>query len=223
MKGKIAEIFESIQGEGIYIGARQLFVRLFGCNLRCKFCDTKLANYIEYTPQELVSYLKNTYSGNHSVSFTGGEPLLQNDFLKETMKLTKESGFNNYLETNGTLPESLSEVIDFVDIVAMDLKLPSSTGLVGFWNEHAKFLRIASQKDVFLKAVICKDTEQKDIEDAIKLIKESVNFAILVLQPNSFEDDEELRMKLLNYKEMCLRENIFACSIAQMHKVMGVL
>lgn len=139
MKGKISEIFESIQGEGIYAGERQIFVRFFGCNLSCKFCDTPLSQYSEYEPQGLISELR-FYQGNyHSVSFTGGEPLLQKDFLKEVLILLKQEGFRNYLETNGALPEALNEVIEHVDIVAMDFKLPSSTGAGDFWQAHRDF------------------------------------------------------------------------------------
>ena len=150
IKGKIAEVYKSVQGEGIYLGEKQIFVRSFGCNLNCRFCDTKLDSFREYEPQELFKEIKLHQDNHRSVSFTGGEPLLQKDFLKEILKLTQKCGLRNYLETNGTLPDELKEVIDYVDIVAMDLKLPSSTGLCGFWGEHRRFLELASRKEVFL-------------------------------------------------------------------------
>ena len=146
MKGKISEIFDSIQGEGLYLGERQIFVRFFGCNLGCKFCDTKPGRFIEYEPQELLEEIKLYPKDCHSISFTGGEPLVQKDFLKEVLGLTKKQGYINYLETNGTLSDALNEVIEYLDIVAMDLKLPSSTGLEYFWEAHSKFLKIASAK-----------------------------------------------------------------------------
>jgi organic radical activating enzyme len=222
VKGRITEIFESIQGEGIYLGARQLFVRFFGCNLSCEFCDTKLDTFSEYAPEELLEELKQHEGNYHSISFTGGEPLLQKDFLKETLKLTKVSGFRNYLETNGTLPDTLREIIEYVDIVAMDLKLPSSTGLNNFWDAHRKFLELASQKEVFLKAVICQSTLEKDLDEAIKLIKEVNKNAIFVLQPNSYEDYNQLSEKLENFKDICAKENISARIICQMHKIVGI-
>ena len=82
IKGRISDVFESIQGEGPYVGERQIFVRLFGCNLNCKFCDTKLERFDEYTAPELLDRILEFRGNYHSISFTGGEPLLQKDFLK---------------------------------------------------------------------------------------------------------------------------------------------
>ncbi|MBP7836242.1 MAG: 7-carboxy-7-deazaguanine synthase QueE, partial [Candidatus Omnitrophica bacterium] len=58
MKGKIAEVFDSVQGEGLYLGEKQIFVRFYGCNLGCRFCDTKLQSFMEYEPEELFQELK---------------------------------------------------------------------------------------------------------------------------------------------------------------------
>jgi 7-carboxy-7-deazaguanine synthase len=222
MKGKISEIFESIQGEGIYVGEKQIFVRFFGCNLSCRFCDTPLNKFSEYEPQRLLSELR-SYPGNyHSVSFTGGEPLLQKDFLKEILIQSKQQGFRNYLETNGTLPEALNEVIENVDIVAMDFKLPSSTGSGEFWQVHRDFLKVASKKEVFVKVVICDSTKDEDFKKGLEIIKEANPNVRLVLQPNSFEDGELLNEKIEDFKTACLRERIAVCLIPQMHKVMGI-
>lgn len=218
MKGKIAEIFESVQGEGIYFGERQLFVRFFGCNLNCRYCDTKLDCFREYDPYELVAELKLHRNHYHAVSFTGGEPLLQKDFLKEVARLSVQEKFKTYLETNGTLPEYLEEVIDHINIVSMDVKLPTSTGLDSFWGIHREFLKIASKKEVFVKAVICNSTEDEDLVETIRLIKEVNKAAVLVLQPNSFEDGKPMRQKVRRFKERCMRHHVTACVIPQMHK-----
>jgi organic radical activating enzyme len=222
MKGKISEVFESVQGEGLYLGQRQVFVRFFGCNLACEFCDTRLDTFTEYEPQELLDEIKLYDSGINSVSFTGGEPLLQKDFLKEALKLTHRENYKNYLETNGTLPFDLGDVIDDLDIVAMDLKFPSSTEAGNFWEAHRKFLKIASRKEVFLKAVICASTTEEDLREATKLIKEVNRSAILVLQPNSFENNGTLAEKLERFKGLCRKEKVTACVIAQMHKIAGL-
>ncbi|MGE5197010.1 MAG: 7-carboxy-7-deazaguanine synthase QueE [Deltaproteobacteria bacterium] len=220
--GKISEIFSSVQGEGLYCGRRQIFVRFFGCNLSCKFCDTRLNNFEGFSPYRLLAELKKYPEDFHSISFTGGEPLLQKEFLGEVLKLTKERGIVNYLETNGTLPDALDEVIDLVDIVAMDLKLPSSTGLVSFWKEHRRFLKIASRKEVFLKAVICKSTTGDDIREAIKLIKGTNKDAVLVLQPNTEEYDAQLKNKIEKCRKACVDAHIKVKVIPQMHKLLGV-
>jgi len=223
MKGRIAEVFESVQGEGIYLGEKQLFIRFFGCNLQCRFCDTKLDSFSEYEPHELIEQIKAYYEDYHSISFTGGEPLLQKDFLKELLYYTNCYGYQNYLETNGTFPEELSEVIDYLDIVAMDLKLPSSAGLdKDLWDRHRDFLKIASRKQVFLKSVICTSTREDDLNAGIGLIKETNKAAILVLQPNSYEDYVQLNDKLESFKEICISNDITTCIIPQIHKIAGV-
>lgn len=221
-KGKISEIFNSIQGEGLYLGAHQIFVRSYGCNLSCKYCDTKLHSFKEYEPQELFEEIRHRHNGSHSISFTGGEPLLQKDFLKEVLNLTDRSGFVNYLETNGTLPEALEEVIDNLDIIAMDLKLATSGGGDSQWDNHRNFLRIASKREVFLKAVICNSTHEEDLTESISLIRSINKAAILVLQPNSFEYDKRLQEKLENFKKVCENSKITTCIIPQMHKIVGL-
>ncbi len=223
MRGKIAEVFESVQGEGIYLGEKQLFVRFFGCNLSCRFCDTELDSFKEYEPHELFEEIKFFHDDYHAVSFTGGEPLLQKDFLKEVLYRTCCYGHRNYLETNGTLVAELEEVIDYLDIVAMDLKLPSSTGHdKHFWDEHRDFLKVASRKQVFLKSVICENTSADDINESLRLIKECDRSAILVLQPNSLEGYGALIDKLNNFKDLCRKEQVTVCIIPQIHKVIGV-
>lgn len=222
MKGKIAEVFESIQGEGLYVGSRQLFVRFFGCNLTCGFCDTKLTTYIECELEDLFARLKLWKNEIDFLSFTGGEPLLQKDFLRELLRLTKAEGFINYLDTNGLLTDELKEVIEYIDIIAMDVKLPSSTGMSGFWQRHKEFLKIALPKETFLKAVICENTKEADLYQAIKLIKETNSSIVLVLQPNSYEDNEEVAEKTERFRDICLDNQIISCVIPQVHKIIGL-
>ena len=197
-------------------------MRLFGCNLDCKFCDTKLNGFKQYQPQELLQEIKTFRDKYHSVTFTGGEPLLQKDFLKEVLPLTRRAGFANYLETNGTLPEALKEIIEYVDIVAMDLKLPSSTGLKPFWDAHREFLKISSEKEVFLKAVICQSTQEQDLRQAISIIKEINPAVVLVLQPDSSQDYRLIKEKIDTFSEICTEENIVTCILPQVHKLAGV-
>jgi 7-carboxy-7-deazaguanine synthase len=219
---RISEVFDSIQGEGLYFGQKHIFVRFFGCNLICKYCDTKMHSFMEYEPKELLKEIMLYGPGFEAISFTGGEPLLHKDFLKEILRMTKSHGYTNYLETNGTLIGELKEVIDDVDIVAMDIKLPSSTGCGHFWGIHRRFLKIACAKDVFLKAVICASTTQDDIQETINLIKEVSPYVVLVLQPNSCEERGVLISKLENFKELCVKQYVTACVIPQMHVAAGV-
>jgi len=120
---KIAEIFASLQGEGRNQGKPCLFIRLAGCNLRCRWCDTAYAQDggIE---TGIDAILKQTQSQNLSyVCITGGEPLLQADELEQLLVLLHQMGYSIDIETNGT--------IDFTRLqpyssICMDVKCPSS-------------------------------------------------------------------------------------------------
>ncbi|MFH1577542.1 MAG: radical SAM protein, partial [Candidatus Omnitrophota bacterium] len=159
----------------------------------------------------------------HSISLTGGEPLAQKDFLKEFLPLIKQEGHKTYLETNATLPEGLRDIIDYVDIIALDFKLPSSTGLGrDFWKEHDAFLRIGAGKDIFVKAVICKATDFADIKKAVDLISGFNRNVTFVIQPNSFELDKTLMHKIQEFKKFSLEFLPDVRVIPQMHKMMGV-
>ena len=142
--------------------------------------------------------------------------------LKEILKLTGKHGHRHYLETNGTLAAELGELIEHIDIVAMDLKFPSSSGMGDLWEKHRDFLKIARRKEVFLKAIICQSTQEEDLREALNLIKEVSPASILILQPNSYEDRDILQEKLGKFKEICSRANVIACVIPQIHKIVGL-
>jgi len=99
----VSEIFESVQGEGKYAGTPMLFIRLAGCNLRCPFCDTlyALKEGKEMTINEIVKIIEKTKLAY--VCWTGGEPLLQKEAVKNVIKRTKQ--VYHHLETNGILLE----------------------------------------------------------------------------------------------------------------------
>lgn len=220
MNGKITEIFKSIQGEGIYQGVEQIFVRLYGCNLKCIFCDTKIETYQEKTVEEVLESVL-SLGAVHSISLTGGEPLLQLDFFKELAQKLKQRNFLVYLETNGILYKNLKTVIEYVDIISMDFKMPSSTDLKSYWNDHREFLAIASTKEVFIKAVIGKNTQLPDILAAIAIMKEINPYIYFVLQPqNPFE--ELLKDKLQSFKRTIEKHNIKVQIIEQLHKKLGI-
>ncbi len=220
MKAKISEIFKSIQGEGAYQGRNQVFVRFFGCNLSCRFCDTKPEYYQEKTLDQVIREIY-SYQDYHSVSLTGGEPLLQAAFLKALAHELKAAGKLVYLETNGILHQSLEEVLDFIDIIAMDFKLFTSTGIGDFWRQHREFLKISKDKDLFVKAVIRKKTHIDDLRIGLGLINETRRKIPLILQPeNPFEDD--LKEKLSYFEKICQERGIDVKIVPQLHKELKV-
>ena len=219
---KIAEIFDSVQGEGIYAGVRQVFVRFFGCNLKCAFCDTPLETYLEKTPGAVKEEILK-YNNFHSISLTGGEPLCQADFLKDLLQDMRALRCKIYLETNGTLPLELRKIIDDVDIIAMDIKLPSSTQGVSLWAEHEDFLKTALEKEVFVKMVVTSETEPGDILRARTIIRKANPCIPVILQPNWPDGCMTLLDKMVSFKRELVLYGIHDVRILpQAHKVVGI-
>ena len=102
MKLKVNEIFYSLQGEGSRTGRPTVFIRLAGCNLNCEWCDTDHEIYIEMTIKQILDEVRK-YDCRW-VCATGGEPLLQSNFLFLMHGLTAENYWIQ-IETNGTLLE----------------------------------------------------------------------------------------------------------------------
>jgi len=102
---KVAEIFSSIQGEGLRQGEPTLFVRLSGCNLECSFCDTKYAwrKGKDYSTAQILEEIKKQRHRFPTkwICLTGGEPLLQD--LSDLVQKLKEEKFKIQVETNATL------------------------------------------------------------------------------------------------------------------------
>ena len=185
--GRISEVFSSIQGEGVYVGCPQLFVRLDGCNLHCRFCDTPRAASVETMTAgaltDAVLDMEKRSGPHHAVSITGGEPLLQAEFLAEFLPMLKSQGFRTYLETNGTLPEALRQVIAGAEIVAMDIKLESASGEPARFAANRAFLTIAAEKEAFVKIVVTADVDADEFTEAVDVIADVDPAIPLVIQP----------------------------------------
>lgn len=213
---KIKEIFTSIQGEGTYIGQKHIFIRFSRCNLNCKYCDTDFkTNLKEYSVDELYDYLKNIDC--QTLSLTGGEPLLEADFLEEFLK-KYYSKLNKkiYLETNGVLTSELKKIIDFVDIVAMDIKLKSATGQENNFLENDNFLKIASKKEAFIKVVFNGKIEEDEIFNVVQLAKKYGS--TVILQPEMPIKDNNIIKTFDKFYEKYKNIRL----IPQVHKFLGV-
>ena len=243
------EIFSSIQGEGLYIGQRQIFIRFLMCNMSCSYCDSKEVLVpqktfrVEETPgkrdfksfnnpatiEQLIGFVEQfnkTKGLHHSVSLTGGEPLLQVDLLKNLIPRLKEKGHKIFLETNGTMPERLAEIISMIDIVAMDIKLPSMSGAADKLADHKKFLDKAIEKEAFVKIVFGRDSKPLEIEAASKMIEEVSPLIPLVLQPVT--PTKEIKHgptpdQMLLFHTIAKRHLDDVRVIPQVHKLMGQL
>lgn len=181
ISAQINEIFDSIQGEGPYIGYRQVFIRFCGCNLNCDYCDTEFLKGNSYTPHELAEKIRSyNLDAVHSISITGGEPLIHYEFLQEFFPLINKK---IYLETNGILALALESVIEMTDIISMDIKLNSSTKIGDVFSQHEEFLNVATKfnKEIFAKIVFDENIKDYEIHDCIRLANK---FQIpIILQP----------------------------------------
>jgi 7-carboxy-7-deazaguanine synthase len=164
----VAEMFTSINGEGLKQGAPATFIRFSGCNLTCAWCDTKWANEedcpaIYLTPDEIYGYALD--KGLSNVTLTGGEPLIAPHFGELLRKFADDTFFFTEIETNGSVPldyiRRSGEKISFT----VDCKLPSSGmsdrivyknfGLLGK-RDCVKFV-IGGGEDLEQAAAIMKD------------------------------------------------------------------
>lgn len=238
----LREIFSSIQGEGPYIGCRHLFIRFAGCNLTCRYCDTprevpaKCRVEVEpgsreftsipnpLTPEEVAMLLSGLKTDEyHAVSLTGGEPLLYPEFLRELITFLGGARRGIYLETNGSLADELAAVVDRVDIICMDIKLPSATGMRPLWEEHRRFLSTARGKEIVIKAVVSRETPVEEVIMAAE-IAESAG-AVLVLQPVTARDRNRQPTPLLLLRLQALALEIAGDVrvIPQVHRLCGML
>jgi organic radical activating enzyme len=203
----LAEIFTSIQGEGPLVGVRQVFLRLAGCHRRCRFCDTpaalmtkpkswqheaasgrdqKCSNPVAVEGLAAILHdLRNISGPFHSLSLTGGEPLLQADFLRAALPRLRRTGWRIYLETAGDRWRELAVILPWLDFVAMDIKLPSVTGASAAWTAHRKFLELAaaSRAETFVKIVVSRTTAEREVRRAARLVAAVEPCVPVILQP----------------------------------------
>ena len=237
MKVPVTEIFFSYQGEGLFVGEPQIFLRFCGCNLFCDYCDTPAARCVKTGTYKLLSVKEIKYKidklyKKHKKAFdscfkkgvvavTGGEPLLYTDILKVLLPLLKKK-YIIYLETNGTLPGAYNKIKKYVDIVSMDVKYPSACRK-HYWQEHEDFIKSA-KKNVFVKAVMTNKTKYSEIKKSVDMIKKvSLNIS-LVLQPVSKLGTVSApgKAKLKKWHLYCKRHLKNTFVIPQMHKVWNI-
>jgi 7-carboxy-7-deazaguanine synthase len=242
-KGYLSEIFVSFQGEGAWVGRRQLFIRTAGCHLRCRYCDTPdslerqpffrlqtTANVGQRIPNPVTTAGVTPYIDEllraegpvDGVSLTGGEPLLQAEFLVE---LLQGDGVPRprLLETSGTQPGRLRLVLPWVDIVSMDIKLPSNSGEPPCWDAHKDFL-FAARGKVYVKVPVNAGTDVVEVQRAARLVREVAAETPLFLQPIfDRHGQSDLNRQSLEALYSAGRRYLDDVRVLpQMHKVLGL-
>lgn len=228
---EVREIFSSIQGEGIYVGRRQIFVRFVKCNLNCDYCDTSHKIEAKFctvngkkkilkNANDVANEIKKLYTKDvFSISLTGGEPLIYTSLIRQ---IGNKTDVPLYLETNSTLPEKAEEIKDIITYASCGIKL----NYPKFYNDSLKTIEILNyclkSGNLFVKVVITKDVDVAQIEILARNLKNIGDNIPLVLQPQTGIKWDN------SYKNTLLTMNETACNflkdvriIPQLHKFLG--
>ena len=217
-KIRVLEIFDSIQGEGVYTGYPTTFIRLAGCNLKCKYCDTKESwdkqGGKEWDLEELKEELMG-YPLGHHFCITGGEPFLQRVAVIELTQWLIKSYYKVNIETNGTFRVTEEGGLPDDAILTMDLKCPSS----GMYQETmiSNICCLGSQDEV--KFVV---GTGEDLELVQEILRDHHISATKIISPvigEGFDKDilDQIIFKLKHFKEFDDVKLGY-----QIHKLIGV-
>lgn len=175
----------SIESMGLVDGPGIRFVVFMqGCPLRCKFCHNPETWDLNgkskcYTPEELIKKILNYkpyFKHNGGVTFSGGEPLMQKEFLLECLKLCKENNIHTCLDTAGSILD-VEEILKYTDLVIFDIKGTNKynyKNMTDFNIENSlKFLDLCGKlnKKLWIRVVIV-----PGINDTKEYVNELINF-----------------------------------------------
>ena len=209
--GNVVEVFSAIQGEGVHVGRRHVFVRLAGCAFGCAYCDQPEARQApanarlypasggepQFAPNPMSAAavareaiaLDRPAGLHHAFSVTGGEPLEQPAFLERLLPLLADAAPKIMLETHGAAPEALARVVRWVDIVAMDYKARSATGRPTPREAHQRFLDTALGREIYVKVVVAATTSESEVVEAARCVARADRRIPLVIQPATPRSD----------------------------------
>lgn len=179
---KVVEIFKSIEGEGVRAGRPCTFIRLYGCNLHCSYCDSRYAcekdqfcvgqPYKEMSINEIMEQVHKNICG--LVTITGGEPTIHEDF-HQLMSTLIFNGYQVNVETNGStdLRDYIYSITNIERTVSsegdsfftMDIKCPSSGEEDKMNLENLKYLR----KNDVIKFVVGNEKDLKFVKDILSV------------------------------------------------------
>ena len=222
---RVNQIFQSINGEVTHShqGSVCTFIRLQGCNLRCRFCDTKVTQPLigggVMTPIQVIRAIETLPVPTKNITITGGEPLLQVKELSQLNDFFQENDFVTTLETNGTIAPPDPNELSFTSIV-MDIKPSVCFATKAKWNKYVENASSYVEHNLFEKDWIKFPIITKmDFDRAIRIKQKlcvdytEVNFAFSAVAPLTHNELFEWIMKR---KEVDIVLNV------QLHKLIGV-
>ena len=174
---------DSIETMGLVDGPGiRMVVFLKGCKLRCLYChNPETWDYVHskiMTSDEIVEKAKNnmSYYKNGGITFSGGEPLLQADFLIDCLKKCHELGIHTALDTAGHGIGKYDEILEYTDLVILDIKALTDEGAIKMTgqnlDEFNKFIEVVKRKKkkLWIRQVVVSGIN--DNEEYMKSLKE---------------------------------------------------
>lgn len=231
-QGNISEVFISSQGEGEYVGYRQVFIRLSGCIFDCPYCDTDESNkpFFDLCGEKIMNPVGSLEFANllidkfgngdkfHSYAFTGGEPLLSLGFICDcAAHLKKMSKAKLFLETSGLMPEEIRQADGIFDILSVDIKTHSYKTIknMPFLFSVLKTLKLS---EWYLKLILDDKKATGVVETVIEnMLKASIDKVII--QPVDSIISEETANEVFN---AFYEAGIIARIIPQTHKMLSL-
>ena len=235
-RARISEIFTSIEGEGLFIGKKTLFIRLSGCHLKCRWCDTKYAlpldSGIDYLIDEIKDLIiKELQPFTYKVNFTGGEPLLQTEAVIELADfIKKQTNLKTYIESSCFDSELFSKVLPYIDICKIEFKTDDSNVVEdqeydNLLLNEIKCLELAveSNKATYIKIVVTNSTNLESFKNLVYNISKKIKPSDIlgfIIQP-SFGIDQPTVNKLLDTYDIVQPMFPEVRIIPQLHKEIG--
>lgn len=186
---RVNEIFLSVQGEGLHVGERTVFVRFYGCPLRCVWCDqpealthTGVGRFQEMTPESVRDEVARHASARR-VCLTGGEPVIApKASLVWLLRELRNAGYWISIETSGArVVEELFDCIDFWTVAPKGRSAETFSGdvIAAQAPTLRRFLSVPDDRRQF-KFVI---QDRRDVEDAVGILDALGYAGAIVLQP----------------------------------------
>lgn len=235
-RARVSEIFTSIEGEGIFVGKKTLFIRFSGCYLKCRWCDTKYAlpldSGTDYQIDEIKDLIiKELQPFTYKVNFTGGEPLLQTEAVIELADfIKKHTNLKTYMESSCFDSELFSKVLPYIDICKVEFKTDDSKVVEdeeydNLISNEIKCLELAveSSNGTYIKIVVTNSTNLESFKNLVYNISKKIKPSDIlgfIIQP-SFGIDQPTVNKLLDTYDIVQPMFPEVRIISQLHKEIG--